>query len=100
MKINVDLTNKVTDLAGKPVNETTLGELLAEILLNGNEGPPLKLLKISTELADHGKVDLAVDDYNLIVGLIEKNQRLTNLGKARILEAMEASRIKAIPEPK
>jgi hypothetical protein len=47
-------------------------------------------------LKEIGGAQISVDDYNLLVGLVEKDKRLTTLGKARILEAMDASRIKAI----
>jgi hypothetical protein len=96
MKITIELKQEIKDLEGKAIGTHTLADLLVETLLNGNEGPPLKLLAISQDLKEIGGAQISVDDYNLLVGLVEKDKRLTTLGKARILEAMDASRIKAI----
>jgi hypothetical protein len=52
MKIKLQLTDQINDLNGKPVAESTAAEILAESLMNGNEGPPLALLRISKSLVE------------------------------------------------
>lgn len=96
MKIHIKLQDKIKDLKGEPVADNPASEILVEALMNGNEGPALALLRISKDLTTDGTAEVTPDEYNTLVGLVEKDRRLTNLGKARILEMMEQGRDAAL----
>jgi len=99
MQIKIDLTKNLTDLDGEPLKPaSTAAKVLADALMKSSEGPAVKLLHIATALHRQGKVELAPDDYQTILGILERDRRLVNMGKGQIMLAMEEARSLAVAQ--
>jgi len=106
-KLN-SLTNPVIGLDGQPiVNQVgilpdgkpilvpeTVGPMMANVLARGQSADAVRAMMIAMQIHGQKAVDLEDADYALVRETVEKDQMLTNLGKAALLTALNGAKEK------
>lgn len=94
--IDIDLTENLQDLDGGPVfrdgRPVSIGRLVAEALLNGGKGDPLKLYDWAMTLAKTGRITLDTSDEEIFKGHIKDSPSITNLVKGQALTAINTQK--------
>ena len=110
-KLN-SLTNPIVGLDGEPVMTQvgtnpdgipvlvpeTVGRMLANVLARGQSSDAVKAMMIAMEIHGQKSVDLEDADFALVQEAVDKDQMLTNLGKAALLTALNGAKEKASKE--
>ena len=96
-KLN-SLTNPLTGLDGQPIGEETVGKMLANVLARAQSADSVRAMMIAMEIHGAKSVDLEDADFALVQEAVDKDQMLTNLGKAALLTALNGAKEKASKE--
>lgn len=82
----VNLNKAITDLDGKEIEGSNLGQLVAQMLASSNKGDALKYMSWALKL--HAKEELELDpsDKETLKNFIKDHEQLTILSKAQMLE--------------
>ena len=105
MKKFNSLTNPIAGLDGEPVMTQvgtnpdgmpvlvpeTVGRMLANVLARGQSADPVKAMMIAMQIHGAKSVDLEEADFALVKETVDKDQMLTNLGKAVLLTALNGA---------
>ena len=103
------LTNPVTGLDGQPiVNQVgehpdgtpilvpeTAGRMMANVLARGQSNDPIKAMMVAMQIHGAKAVELEDADFALVQEAVDKDQLLTNLGKAALLTVLNGAKEKA-----
>jgi hypothetical protein len=85
MKIN--LNKLIVDLAGKEIEGSNLGQLLAQMLASAStKENTVKMYYWAQKFYAGEEVDLDPIDLSILKSFVEANEQLTVLAKAQILE--------------
>lgn len=87
MKLN--LKKPIKDLRGKAIEGSLLSESLANVLVSGNSGQPAKAFSIASRLIDKGEVELDKPDTDFVRAVVNGSNSVNDLGKYRLIEALE-----------
>lgn len=74
----------------KPVYET-VGRMIANVLARGQSDDPVRAMMVALEIHSSKAVDLEDADFELVTESVNKDQLLTNLGKAACLKALNGA---------
>jgi len=96
-KLN-SLTNPLTGLDGQPIGEETVGKMMANVLARAQSADSVRAMMIAMEIHGQKSVDLEDADFALVQEAVDKDQMLTNLGKAALLTALNGAKEKASKE--
>ena len=96
-KLN-SLTNPLTGLDGQPIGEETVGKMMANVLARAQSADSVRAMMIAMEIHGAKSVDLEGADFALVQEAVDKDQMLTNLGKAALLTALNGAKEKASKE--
>ena len=96
-KLN-SLTNPLTGLDGQPIGEETVGKMMANVLARAQSADSVRAMMIAMEIEGAKSVDLEDADFALVQEAVDKDQMLTNLGKAALLTALNGAKEKASKE--
>ena len=96
-KLN-SLTNPLTGLDGQPIGEETVGKMMANVLARAQSADSVRAMMIAMEIHGAKSVDLEDADFALVQEAVDKDQMLTNLGKAALLTALNGAKEKASKE--
>jgi len=83
--MKLDFNKALVDLDGKEIENTNLGKVLAQQLVQTNKGDALKFWEIALKLQKGEVIDLDTSDQTLIKDFIKSADTLSNMGKAQIL---------------
>lgn len=83
MKINMDLP--ILGLDGKELENSNLGKLIAQVLVQSSKGDALKLWHWAQKLYAGEELDLDPSDAETLKSFIKDNETLTILAKAQAL---------------
>mgnify|MGYP003489366508 CR=1 FL=1 len=86
MKVN--LNKSVVGLDGQEIQQTNLGQILANNLASGSNPNHQKITYWAVKLYDGEQLDLDPSD-GLIFEELVNNSNLTNLVKTRVIESIE-----------
>jgi len=92
-KLN-SLTNPLTGLDGQPIGEETVGKMMANVLARAQSADSVRAMMIAMEIHGQKSVDLEDADFALVQEAVDKDQMLTNLGKAALLTALTGAKTK------
>jgi len=100
-KLN-SLTNPLTGLDGQPIGEETVGKMMANVLARAQSADSVRAMMIAMEIHGQKSVDLEdadfalvqEADFALVQEAVDKDQMLTNLGKAALLTALTGAKTK------
>lgn len=106
-KLN-NLTNSITGLDGQPiVNQVginpdgtpilvpeTVGRMMANVLARAQSNDSVKAMMIAMQIHGAKAVELEDADFALVQEAVDKDQLLTNLGKAALLTALTGAQEK------
>lgn len=85
MKLN--LKKPIIDLSGKEIENSDLGQLLAQMLASAStKENAIKMYYWATKLYAGEEIDLDPSDTSILKSFIEGNEQLTVLAKAQLLE--------------
>jgi len=85
MKLN--LKKPIIDLSGKEIENSDLGQLLAQMLASAStKENAIKMYYWATKLYAGEELDLDPSDTSILKSFIEGNEQLTVLAKAQLLE--------------
>ena len=85
MKIN--LNKSITDLSGKEIEGSDLGQLLAQMLASAStKENAVKMYYWAQKLYAKEELDLDPSDTSILKSFVENNEQLTVLAKAQVLE--------------
>ena len=71
----------------KPVHET-VGRMMSSVLARAQSDDPVKAMMIAMEIHGAESVDLEDANFALVKEAVDKDQMLTNLGKAALLTVL------------
>jgi len=106
-KLN-SLTNPVLALGGEPIMNSvgtnpdgtpilvpeTVGRMMANVLARAQSADPVKAMMIAMQIHGAKAVEIEDADFALVQEAVEKDQLLTNLGKAALLTALNGAKEK------
>ena len=91
----LDFDTTMSDLRGNELPEK-MSDFVPDSLANNQEAKPIKAYELAKRIATKGKIEVDREDYDLIYASVEKDKRLSNLGKGQILlymkEALDGSK--------
>lgn len=90
--MKLDFNKALVDLDGKEIENTNLGKVLAQQLVQTNKGDALKFWEIALKLQKCEVIDLDTSDQTLIKDFIKATDTLSNMGKAQILLVFDTSK--------
>jgi hypothetical protein len=83
MKINMNMP--ILGLDGKELEETNIGKLIAQMLVQTNKGDALKFWHWAQKLYAGKELDLDPSDSETLKNFIKDNEQMTILSKAQAL---------------
>jgi len=94
-KLN-SLQNPVLGLDGKPILDEigiqTTGRMLANVISRAQSADPVRAMMLAMRIHSEKAVDLEDADFTLVKEAVDKDQLLTNLGKAVLLNALNGAK--------
>jgi hypothetical protein len=87
MKINMN--KAILGLDGKEIADSNIGQLIAQILVQGSKGDALKFWHWAQKLYKGEELDLDPTDTETLKNAIKENDSLTILSKAQALACFE-----------
>jgi hypothetical protein len=86
-QMKLDLNKQLMQLDGNPA-ENTMAKLLAADLVQGTDGPAIKLLDWAFALWKSGIIEIDNADLQMLKAQIENSPRLTVLAKGQLLKEL------------
>jgi len=90
-KLN-SLTNPILGLDGLPISDEvgiqTVGRMMANVVARGQSTDSVRAMMLAMRIHSEKSVDLEDADFDLVKEAVEKDQMLTNLGKAVLVTAL------------
>lgn len=86
-KLNLDF--QLIDLAGKPIEGFSVKESVANTIVSGNTGSPIRMYEYALKLFKDGEIDISDEDLPVVKRAIESS-KLSDLVKAQILQRFPA----------
>ena len=90
--MKLDFNKQLVDLDGKTIDNTNLGKVLAQQLVQSNKGDALKFWELALKLQKGEIIDLDTADQTLIKEFIKSTDTLSNMGKAQLLLVFETTK--------
>jgi hypothetical protein len=92
--MKLDFNKSLLSLDGQPFENSNMGKILANSLVNSNKGDAMKFWEIALKLNKGEIVDLDSSDQSTIKEFIKTNDSLPNITKAQILLVFENGKLK------
>ena len=86
--MKIDLNKPVLELDGTEAPNTTMGKILAQLLVSETKGDALKLWDWAQKLYKGEIIDLDKSDQEVFKNFIKENEGLPIITKAQILELL------------
>lgn len=86
--MKIDLNKPVLELDGTEAPNTTMGKILAQLLVSETKGDALKLWDWAQKLYKGEIIDLDKSDQETLKSLLKDTDRLPVITKAQILEVI------------
>lgn len=83
------LDKPLIGLDGKEIDDSHMGKILANALVNKEGSDDIKYFDWALKLYNNEKIELDDSDYNKLYKEIENDKRLTRIVKAQILKEMD-----------
>jgi len=96
--MKIDLSKSIKNLDLTEVEDSSLGKILAQVIVAPNENNdggvlgPLKSYHIALKLYDTGIVDIDMADWDILKEFVTKTKLLTVLVKGQILEVFSEAK--------
>lgn len=87
MKINFNFN--LLDLDGNEIENSNVGKLIANMLVQQSKGDALKFWDWALDLNKGKELDLDSSDYETLKNFIKDNEQLTIIAKAQILKSLK-----------
>jgi hypothetical protein len=87
--MKVDMNKAILGLDGKELPDSNIGQLIAQILVQGSKGDALKFWHWAQKLYKGEELDLDPTDTETLKNAIKENDSLTILSKAQALACFE-----------
>lgn len=86
--MQLNLNKQIKDLSGKDVEGATLGAILADHLVQGAEGNPLKFYGWGIKLVAGEAIELDEADKQTVKSFVNESKRMPILIKAQVLQEL------------
>lgn len=87
----INLNCEMKDLDGVPVPNANIGKIIANVLVQGAKGDPLKFFTWAMKLNSKETLELDPSDVNTLKEFVTNHETLTILLKAQTLNLIDSS---------